>query len=207
MIEIEQKEFIDEQIIEMIREKEKEIELESRKVRIENGILSGIIDLDDLKMEFEEKSLYEGSIKICIPKSFVIMNAEYASIKYPSERRPQIIYTDETTSKNICFNHLDTDTLEKDIEKFKDSMRQVLESIQPAAIWFEDGSSMVHDKKLAYFEFISPAIDAKIYNFIFFAEIKGKALICTINCIEEDMGDWMLLARGMMKSFETCIKK
>lgn len=196
--------FMDEKIIELINEKEKELELRSEKERIEREIQTGLVTLEGEGIEFEEKSLLDNRIKMCLPKNFEVMSPEISSLKYPYERKPKPIFTNETTTKNISFNYTDSDVVEKEIGEFKDSMRLVLERLYPTATWLEDGVEEINGKSLGFFEFISQALDANLYNLMFFAELDGKALLCAVNCIEDEMENWKLVAKGMMSSFKIC---
>ena len=60
------------------------------------------------EVEFEERNLLEDKIKILLPKEFQEMPKEIAALKYPSERRPTLILTNESTSINISFNHTES---------------------------------------------------------------------------------------------------
>ncbi len=196
--------FMDEKIIELIREKEKELEQKSEEERIRQGVQAGLVIINGEGIEFEEKSLLDDRIKMRLPKNFKVMSPEIASLKYPYEKKPYPIFTNETATKNISFNYTDGGVSEKEIGGFRDSMRLVLERLQPSAVWLEDGIMELNGKKLSFFEFISQALDANLYNLMFFAELDGKALICAVNCVEEEMEDWMPVARGMMSSFKVC---
>lgn len=193
--------FMDEKIIEMISQKETEQELKSEIKRISEEIQAGIVQIDGEQMEFIEKTLLNDRIRISIPKSFTLMPPDIASLKYPFEKKPNPIYMDETTTKNITFNYTDGDVTEEGIEEFKDSMLMVLERAFPNAMWLEDGVEEINGKNISFIEFISQALDISLYNFMFFAEINKIALICSINCSKDDMEAWKLLARGIMSSF------
>jgi hypothetical protein len=195
-------EFMDEKIIELIGQKEKELEMQSEKERIEREVLEGLVSLDGEKIEFEERSLLNDRIKIHMPKKFDFMDPEIASIKYPYEKKPEPIFTNETTTKNISFNFVKSDVLEKDIGEFKDSMKLVMERVYPMATWLEDGVREINGRNIGYFEFISQALDADLYNLMFFSVLDGKVLVSNINCIAHEMKSWILVAKGIMSSLK-----
>lgn len=194
--------FMDESIIEMITDKENELEQEERLTRIKKEISRGFVTFKGECMEFVEKSLFEDRIKIFLPKDFELMDRETASIKYPYEARPNPIFTDNTTTKNVTFNYTQSDVDEDGIGEFKDSMRIVLERMQPSANWLEDAIEQINGRNVGFFEIVIPALDANVYNLMFFTELSGMALIGCINCLEEDMEDWIPVAKGIMSSLK-----
>jgi len=44
--------------------------------------------------------------------------------------------------------------------------------------------------------------DDKIYNLVFFAILDGRMLICSFNCLKEQMDDWQPVAKAMMLAAE-----
>ena len=195
-------EFMDEGIIELISEKEKELEARYENERIQKEIMEGFTTVNGEEIEFEEKSLLDGRVMIRIPKSFEVMSPEIASIKYPYEMKPSPIFTNETATRNISFNYTDTDIIEKDIGEFKDSMKLVMERVYPMATWLEDGVKEVSGRNIGYFEFISQALDANLYNLMYFAAADRKVLVCSVNCIEDEIRNWMPVAKGIMCSLK-----
>jgi hypothetical protein len=194
--------FMDEEIIELISEKEKELEVRYENEKIQKEVREGFVTINGEEIEFEEKSLLDGRVMIRIPKGFGVMSPEIASIKYPYEMKPSPIFTNSTTTRNISFNYTDTDVIEKDIGEFKDSMKLVMERVYPMATWLEDGAKEVEGRSIGYFEFISQALDANLYNLMFFAAIDGKVLVGAINCIEDEMRNWVPVAKGIMGSLK-----
>ncbi|HOV26445.1 MAG TPA: hypothetical protein PK566_08825 [Pseudobacteroides sp.] len=195
-------EFIDEKIIELLNKEQRKRVMELEKNNILTGIKTGMININGEDIEFHEKTLLDGKINIILPKSFSEMSPEIASIKYPSERRPKLIYTNESTSINISFNHTSTEVLDKNMYRFKDAMLQIVKKMQPAATWLEDGVEQINGRNIVYFDFLTDAIDGKIYNFTFIAELEGRALICSFNCTEEEMKQWKQVARGIMETLK-----
>lgn len=194
--------FLDESIISAINEKEREMEQKSKIDLIGKQIEKGFVTINGEVMEFVEKRLFENRIIMYLPKDFKLMDPYIASIKYPYESRPNPIYTDETTTKNICFNYMDSEVEEDGIGELKDSMRAVLEKMQPAAYWLEDGLEKINGRNIGFFEIVIPALDANAYNLMFFAQLNKRAMLCSISCPEEDIEGWKPIARGMMSSFK-----
>jgi len=192
--------FMDEKIIHLLNEDYRCLAEQSKQRDIVQGVQAGLVVLDNISMEFEEKSLLEDKIRIRLPKSFTVMSPEIAAIKFPSERRPGLIYSNSTASISISFNHTNNNVLEDQINEAKNSMLQVLKKLQPSAVWLEDGVKTIAGKNIGYFDFLTKAIDTDIYNFMFLVELDGRLLMCNFNCTVNEMEDWKFVARGIMES-------
>lgn len=200
---------MDEEILNLMKEFEEDKKGKYGKVgSIEHKILKeiekGKIVLGEEIIEFEEKSLLENKIKILVPKIFELMPDEIALIKYPSIRRPSIIFTNEDTTINLTFNHTQNLLDESKLEEFKDEMMAVIRKFHPDAKIFEDGVKYINEKNIAFFDFLAPTIDSNVYNFMFLIELDSRALMCSFNCLEEDMELWKIIARGIMNSLRLC---
>ena len=64
---------------------------------------TGIYIKDEL-VEFEPRDIPELNINASLPKTFVRMPLSIAKIKYPSETRPQMIFTSLDTTVNFTFS-------------------------------------------------------------------------------------------------------
>ncbi|MEJ9214972.1 hypothetical protein P4S83_10790 [Aneurinibacillus thermoaerophilus] len=202
-------EYMDEKIIEMMNNMQEEQNQNARKSRVnkiaQQDMQKTLIKIKGEIIPFEEKNLLENKVKIPLPKTFTIMSPEMASLKYPSERRPELIYTNETASINMAFSHTQNPLNDTDMGAFKNSMVQILRQTQPLARWFEEGIRNVNGKNIGFCEFLAPSFDANIYNLLFFVELEGRALLCIFNCVEEEMKSWKPIARGIMDSLKITV--
>ncbi len=160
------------------------------------------VDIDGEDVPVIDQRILNGKITLRMPKLFSIMSPELASLKYPSERRPNIIYTDESTTINLAFNMTPHVLTEAGVAEFQENMIDVLEQAQPSAEWLDTDVIEINDKTIGFIEVITPAIDGDIFNLMFFASIDGQALIGTFNCMEEDLEDWRPIARAMMETLQ-----
>ena len=160
------------------------------------------VNIDEQAVPVIDQRIMDGKITLRMPKLFSIMPAQLASLKYPSERRPNIIYTDESSTINLAFNKTSNPLSEAEVAEFQESMIDVLEQAQPAAEWFDTDVIKIDDKTVGFIEVITPAIDGEIFNLMFFVSIDGQALIGTFNCMEEDIETWRPIARAMMETMK-----
>ena len=168
----------------------------------EVNLYQDFITIDDEQVQVKDQSLLDGKMTLRMPNLFSIMSIEVASLKYPSERRPNPIYTDESSTINLAFNLTPHRLEEQGVAAFQENMIDILEQAQPAADWLDTDIKTIHDKTVGFLEVITPAIDGDIFNLMFFASIEGRALIGTFNCLEDDLETWRPIARAMMDSVQ-----
>ena len=200
---------IDEEILDLIREfdedkKGKYGRVGSFEHKIMKQVEKGRVTLEEEIIEFEERKLLEDKISISLPKNFEVMDPELASIKYPSEARPELIITNEETSINITFDHTETPLEDLDVEEFKDSIMEMFKEVYVSAEYIEEGVIYVNGRNIGYFDFIVSALDGDIYNIIFCTGLEGRALMCNFNCTEEEMEYWKPIGKGIINSLEVC---
>ncbi|MEK3734055.1 hypothetical protein MKX64_16775 [Paenibacillus sp. FSL M8-0334] len=159
-----------------------------------------LVEIEGEKVMFHEQELLDGRVRITMPRSLRPMTRQEALVKYPSERRPAIIFTNDDLSINLTFNHTANVLDEADVEEFKDAMVQITRSTQPIREWIGDGVQQAEEKTFGYCEFMSPALNTNIYNLMIFASLDKRFLICTFNCIEEDKKAWRPVALAMLDS-------
>ncbi|MEK4628203.1 hypothetical protein MKZ17_08345 [Solibacillus sp. FSL R7-0682] len=179
--------------------KEQEPEQEDSKTI---DLTQDFIEIDEQKIPVITQPVLNGKMLIRMPNLFLIMAKELASLKYPSERRPTVIYTDETSTINLALNLTDYPLRESEVEDFQENMIEVLEQAHPSAKWLDTGMMEIQEKTIAFIEIITPAIDGDIFNLMFFAALNGQTLIGTFNCMEGDLESWRPVAKAMVETLE-----
>ncbi len=185
-----------------LQENEPEPQQEEQQELQAIDLYQDFVNIDGEDVPVIDQPILDGKITLRMPKLFSIMLPELASLKYPSERRPNIIYTDESTTINLAFNMTPHALTEAGVAEFQENMIDVLEQAQPSAEWLDTDVTEINDKTIGFIEVITPAIDGDIFNLMFFASIDGQALIGTFNCMEEDFEDWRPIARAMMETLQ-----
>lgn len=211
--------FLDEKIIALrneMREQENH-ELAQQKAALQNEPEfqqedSKTIQQVDLHQDFVRinnqdvpvisQAVLDNKMLVRLPSIFSIMPEELASLKYPSERRPNLIYTDDTSMINLALNMTDYHLTEAEVEEFQDYMVEVLEQAHPSAKWLETGMMEIQDKNIGFIEVMTPAIDGTIFNLMFFAALDGQTLIGTFNCMEEEYENWRPIAKSIVETLE-----
>jgi hypothetical protein len=156
-----------------------------------------------LAISLDTKSLLGDRVELKIPSDFEIMSEVMMITKYPSERRPTLVYTNETGGINVALNLTENPASQEVISAYKDSFVQSFESMYPSAEWKDKGVMKVNGKQVGYLELVTPAIDTEIYNLMFFTDLDGKLLLCTFNCTKKDIDEWSPIAHEILGSLKT----
>jgi len=151
-------------------------------------------------IELEKKSILNNKVDILMPKGFEIMSEEMAKLKYPGERRPTLIYTDEKGLVNVAFNHTMSKASQEQVEAYKETLVTTFKNVYPSASWKSSGVEVINGRKVAYIELVTTAIDTNIYNLIFLTDLDDRLLLCTFNCVESSQEEWETPAHQIMNS-------
>lgn len=154
------------------------------------------------KIVLEVKSLLNDRIELKIPSDFEIMSEEMMKIKYPSENRPNLVYTNESGGINVALSLTENDASEEQIPAFLDAFVNAFQNIYPSADWKDNGVKTINGKEVGYIEFVTPALDTEIYNLIFFTDLDGKLLMATFNCTKKSIEEWESSAHEIMNSLK-----
>ncbi|GGG32029.1 hypothetical protein [Hymenobacter glacieicola] len=153
-------------------------------------------------IELEEKMLIDKKVSLKIPKGFEVMQEQMLKVKYPSERRPTIVYTNSTGGINVALNLTINQASQELIPAYQENLRQTFAKLYPSAKGVRSGVEEVNGRKVAFIELVTPAIDSEIYNLIFLTDVDGKLLLCTFNCMVKDQVAWQPTAREIMASLK-----
>lgn len=155
-----------------------------------------------VNIDLETKSLLNGKVQLKIPKGFEIMSEELMKLKYPSERRPTLVYSNKSGGINVALNLTQNKVNQEQIPAMKDNLLQTFKNVYPSAAWKGSGVKTINGKKVGYLELVTPAIDTEIYNLIFFTDLDGKLLLCTFNCTKKSINEWTPTAKEIMNSLK-----
>ncbi|MGV6938287.1 hypothetical protein ACWA2B_23005 [Paenibacillus sp. CMM36] len=202
---------MDEQIADMINTARKEQQGASglpksdlhNYIESESGLeLYPLKMLDGERIAFAERPLLNDKISIWLPRTFTEMGEREIELKYPSSYRPPLVLTDPTGEINFSFNLTPSELTDEELEAFTSEMIYILHHTQKLTEWYADGVCKVYGRRVGYCEFMTPALNTRLYNLTFFAALEGHALICSFNCTEERMDTWRPVAQRMMTTLK-----
>jgi hypothetical protein len=174
------------------------------KIKLVSFILFTVlfVSATNTDIQLEAKSLLNDQVELKIPKEFQIMSEERIALKYPKEKPPTLVYTNESGGINVALNHTSSTANQNAIASYKDYLKKALSEMSSSLKWKSDGVAEINGRKVGYLEFMTQAIDTKIYNLMFFTDVDGKLLICTFNCTKSDIKEWTSAAKEIMYSLK-----
>lgn len=195
---------MDEEVIEMTkhaRQKKRTENIEKQLLHtdIVKAIQNGQLTIEDETIEFAQIGFYENQIQMFMPVAFEEMESELMNIKYPSSRRPDYIYTSDSTSINVTMKLMEQQLKEEELEDFTEAMMNIVQKFQPGAEMLDIGMKEVNGLQIGYFDFISRALDNKIYNLMFLFIVDGHVAMGSVNCLKKEMDIWQPIAYGMLE--------
>lgn len=185
------KEYGDEGFINLLRE---------RREETGKDIKTGNVLVDGKNIAFLEREIIKGKLWMWMPDGFGPLSKELAKLKYPNENRPDIIYTNKETTVNVTFSYKREKLKEGEEEKIRDYMKGIVGRVQTSSEMIEEGVVKAEKNCLAWFDFMTPAIDTDIYNLMFFSSLRGRLLIGSCNCLDEDREEWKELFAQMLET-------
>jgi len=172
------------------------IESKNDKVISTDITVSKLID-KDTQVELVNITLFDGKVKIDMPEDFKLMTEEVAKLKYPSEQRPQIIYTNKESTVNVAFSSSNQEFIESDLSKlseyYKDTLLKGIDIEQ-------NEIRTINGNKILFISFISDAPDTKIYNLLGSTVLDGKLFILNFNSTIEELDKWKPIGQKIINS-------
>ncbi|AZH27570.1 hypothetical protein [Paenibacillus sp. M-152] len=157
--------------------------------------------LGDELIPLELRVILDGEIEVSVPKSFSLMPLEQTKFKYPSEHRPEVIYTSEDGTVNITFSRTESFLADEELPEFVEQMADVLRSVQPIRNWLGTQVIVNHSGlSIGMIRFVAAGVDTNLYNEILLFTHAGQVMMGTFNCMESDMEVWLSVAENTVQS-------
>ncbi len=163
-------------------------------------ILISIICLPALSeaRDFERKNI--DGYSILVPTGFRLLTEAEAKVKYPSDRRPKLIYSNDEVTVNLSFKT--GDGAIGNLAGFLDFFVKNILSASNSKI-LSQGVKKLDGKDIGYLVFISPAPDTNIYNYMLIADINQvKNIMVSFNFTEALKDEWSNDAEKIINSLE-----
>ncbi|WP_276916777.1 hypothetical protein [Aneurinibacillus aneurinilyticus] len=85
-------------------------------------------------------------------------------------------------------------------EEMEPELMDILRKLQPDADMLDIGIKEVNGVQIGYFDFITKALDTKVYSVIFLFIVGDNVATGSVNCLKKEMNVWKPIAYGMMDS-------
>ena len=166
----------------------------------QNEAESALTDTEVDGVQLEPKSVADGKLSLLVPSEFTEMDESMMQAKYPAERRPTLVYTDETGSVNVAVNHTRDRMPLDELESYHKEMDKMFRNLYPSAEWFDSGIKEINGRKWILLDVRTPAVDTDIRNTIVGTSLDGRLLLVTFNVIAELEDEWIDVAEAIVDS-------
>lgn len=153
-----------------------------------------------VNIQLDKKSLLNDKVELAIPSEFDIMSEEMMKVKYPTERRPNLVFTNESGGINVALNLTKNQANQTVIPAIQENFEKTFKNAYPSAEWKNKGIKEINGRQVGFLELVTRAIDTEIYNLIFYTDLDGMLLLCTFNCTKKDMDEWTPTAHEILNS-------
>jgi hypothetical protein len=150
--------------------------------------------------QLEERQLLDGKLSISIPKSFGPMGEDMLKLKYPSERRPTIVFTDERGTVNVAVNHTNNRISPEQLPELRKQMEGMFKNLYPSATWFKNELVEVNGKQCFIFDLRTPAVDTEVRNIMLGTSVDGRFLIISFNATKQLEKTWVPVGEQVIRS-------
>lgn len=167
------------------------------------SIYTGIV-IKGTEYLFCEQRYFDDAISIWLPEKFIELPDAIKKLKYPGEGRPQVIRTIPTGGVDFGINKLPLDGSDAMTVEFGEQMYRLTRNMRPAEIYYDKKVEINErtGKKIAWFDYISHGIDAKLYNLIGTTYAANATINFVFNCIAQDMEIWKPIAQEVLWSLD-----
>jgi hypothetical protein len=147
----------------------------------------------------ENKKVLSGSGTILMPDNFEMMDSGLLALKYPNAAaRPSEVYTNAEGTINIALNHTQNGATDDDLPEVKKAMEA---QFNRAPFSFVSGEiKEINEKSFVVLEFVSPAVDTRIYNLMAIGSLEDRLVMITFNCTEKDRQGWESVGKKIINS-------
>ncbi len=153
-------------------------------------------------IQLETRNLLDGKIQMLVPTHFEPMSEELIRVKYPMERRPTFVLSNERGTVNIAYD-LKTNALSiEELDEAHRAFEKMFRNAYPSATWYRSERTILNGQECFIFEVLTPAIDTEIHNIIVVFSLKGRMLLISINITKELVKEWLPVARKMVESIQ-----
>jgi hypothetical protein len=186
-INMDEQSFLDQEII-RLRDKTKEHKRYTDELFSKIDIKTGRAMIDDHCIEFEERTLLNGKMKMVLPVNFQSVPPEQL---FKPESKPDLVLIYEGGAIQILILNTQKEANnENDIIAHKNDVQQILQALNSSIEWLEGGEKVVSEGRIYFFEFITPMLGARIYNLSYFLNLENRVLMGSFVGSEEKTKYW-----------------
>lgn len=144
-------------------------------------------------------------ITVPVPEDFRPMTDDELAARYPSGRKPLVMYTTADLMTNFGVNATNNAWNEKDLVILKDFQKANIRTLYEGVTFTRDEVTKIGKKQFAVFEFMTDPAAGKAttakykqYFILMYCIIKGQVFVINFNCPENEKTLWLPMAKKMV---------
>ena len=163
-------------------------------------VLLGPVIAPAWAVNLETRQVLDGKVSLVLPVTFEVMGEAMMSIKYPSERRPTLVFTNPDGSVNVALNHTDNRASLGDIPAVLDAVVGMFNNLYPSAQWYRSEVVQIGGRPFFLLDLRTPAIDTEVRNLMAGTSLDGRLLFVTFNVTRELEEAWLPTGEAIIRS-------
>ena len=128
------------------------------------------------------------------------MGEEMLRLKYPSEQRPTVVYSNPTGSVNVALNHTGNPVRPADIPAVHEAVDSMFRNLYPSARWYRSELIQIGGKRFFMLDLRTPAIDTEVRNLMVGTSFEGRLLLFTFNAVRDLESAWVPIGTKILDS-------
>lgn len=148
----------------------------------------------------ETRLLLEGKVEMLVPASFQPMPEAMLKLKYPMERRPTLVLSNERGAVSLALNHTQDRLPIKSLPEAHRAVDQMFHNMYPSAQWFRSELTTLNGRQFFVLELRTPALDTEVRNLIVATSLDERLLLVTVNMTKALEEEWLDIANRMIRS-------
>ena len=139
-------------------------------------------------------------VSLEVPKSFGPMKQDILELKYPNNRRPTEVISNNEGTISISLVLTDVVVTLKQLKIAHDEMTKLMKTSYPKSEWFRNEYIRQSGAQFFVLELITPAIDTDIHNIMYGTSIGDRLVIISFNVTKSLADSWLETGREIMSS-------
>ncbi len=144
--------------------------------------------------------LLGGMVEMLVPTAFQPMPEEILKLKYPMERRPTLVLSNNVGSVSLALNHTRDRLPSTELAEAHRAFDRMFRNMYPSAHWFRSELASLNGRQFVVLELRTPAIDTEVRNLMVATSVDERLLLITVNMTKELEGAWLDVANRMIRS-------
>lgn len=153
-------------------------------------------------ISLEPRSMVDERVALLMPAGLDLMDAEALAYKYPSDRRPTEVYTDESGGLNLIVNHTAEAMNLAGLDQARQFTEEMFGRMDPTAEWVASEMRSVQGRDWFYLDFRSTASGVPIRNMMSATSLGGTMLAVTVNMTGDLEAAWAEPAEAILASVQ-----